>query len=81
MCDYQGKSQKKIYTVSCILLLTVKTQLILCLAVQRKYGLECELIFPRKGDDYTERTVLSLIDSMHAYRTQVLDQLIHSLCL
>ena len=53
----------------------------MCLAVQRKYGLECELIFPRKGDDYTERTVLSLIDSMHAYRTQVLDHLIHTLCL
>ena len=50
------------------------------LAVRRRYGNDCETIFPLNGNDFTERTVLRLISSMHSYRTRLLDRFIHKYC-
>ena len=44
-------------------------------------AISCEVVYLRKGDDHTERSVLKLIRSLHAYRSRILDRFFHSRCL
>ena len=48
-------------------------------AVRSYFGIDCELVYPRKGNDHTERTVLKLIWSLHAYRSRLLDRFSHKI--